>query len=84
MAINPGYVTYICETADGQIETGIMQSQSADSVVLLQAQGRKAIVPRNKIRRLESTGLSLMPEGLEAGLSPTDLRDLIAFIQQKQ
>jgi hypothetical protein len=30
---------------------------------------------------LRSTGLSLMPEGLEAGRSPQELRDLIAFIR---
>ena len=42
------------------------------------------VVPRPQIKRIESTGLSLMPEGLEAGLAPGDLRDLIAFLQEKR
>jgi len=84
MAINPAYVGYTAETASGEIETGIMESESADAVVLLQALGKKTPLPRKQIKRLESSGLSLMPEGLEAGLSPADLRDLIAFLQQRR
>jgi hypothetical protein len=34
--------------------------------------------------RLEASGLSLMPEGLEAGMTAAELRDLIAFLQEKR
>ncbi len=84
MAINPAYVGFTVETASGEIESGILQSESVDAVTLLQALGRKVVLQRKNIKRLESTGLSLMPEGLEAGLTPTDLRDLIAFIQERR
>jgi hypothetical protein len=30
---------------------------------------------------MATSGLSLMPEGLEAGRTPDQLRDLIAFLQ---
>jgi len=84
MAINPSYISFTVETVSGEIESGILQSESTDAVTLLQALGRKVVVPRKQIKRLESTGLSLMPEGLEAGLTPADLRDLIAFIQERR
>lgn len=84
MAINPAYVSFTAETVSGEIETGIMESESADTVVLRQALGKKVVLPRRQIKRLQSSGVSLMPEGLEAGLSPQDLRDLIAFLQQKR
>jgi len=84
MAIHPNYVTYNCETDTGELETGILQSESADAITLLQASEKKVVVTRKKIKRLESTGLSLMPEGLEAGMTPTDLRDLIAFLQERR
>jgi len=84
MAIHPNYVTYNCETDTGELEAGILQSESADAITLLQASEKKVVVPRKKIKRLESTGLSLMPEGLEAGMTPMDLRDLIAFLQEKR
>jgi putative membrane-bound dehydrogenase-like protein len=82
MAINPSYVSFNAEMKDGEVETGILQSESADTVVLVQAMGKKLVLPRNQIKKLESSGLSLMPEGLEAGMSPADLRDLIAFLQK--
>ena len=84
MAISPGYVSYTAETIAGEIETGILQSESADTVVLLQALEKKVVLPRRTIKRLESSGLSLMPEGLEIGMTPADLRDLIAFLQEKR
>ena len=82
MAINPNYFAYNVETLEGELETGLLQSESAEAVTLLQAQGRKLVVARRKIKRLESSGLSLMPEGLEAGLDPADVRGLIAFLQE--
>jgi hypothetical protein len=33
---------------------------------------------------MTSSGISLMPEGLEAAMTPQDLRDLVAFLQQKR
>jgi putative membrane-bound dehydrogenase-like protein len=81
MAIQPAYLGFHVETADDEIFTGIIEAQSAESITLLQAFGIRTILPRDKIQFLETTDLSLMPEGLEAGLSPQDLRDLVAFLQ---
>jgi hypothetical protein len=52
-------------------------------VTLIQPLGKLLIVPRKQIKRMESSGLSLMPEGLEATFSPQELRDVIAFIQKR-
>lgn len=84
MAINPSYISYTVETSDGELHTGIPQTESAESVVLLQAMGQKVTLPRASILRLESSGLSLMPEGLEGGMTAAELRDLIAFLQQSR
>jgi putative heme-binding domain-containing protein len=84
MAIHPNYVSYTAETVGGELESGLLQSESSETVVLLQPEGRKATLARKQIKRLESSGLSLMPEGLEAGMTPAELRDLIAFIQQRK
>ena len=81
MAINPAFVTYRADLHSGDSELGLLQNQSSTSVTLLQALEIKITVPRSQIKRLQSTGKSLMPEGLEAGMSPQDLRNLIAFLQ---
>jgi putative heme-binding domain-containing protein len=81
MAMNPAFVAYQVETVDDETITGLLEAQRGDSVTLRQAGEQKVVLPRTRIRSLRSTGLSLMPEGLEAGRSPQELRDLIAFIR---
>ena len=82
MAINPNYFSMSIETKDGELVTGILTAETPEAVTLLQAQGVKTTLSRRDIERMESAGTSLMPEGLEAGLTPAQLRDLVAFLQE--
>jgi hypothetical protein len=41
-------------------------------------------VARSQLKEIRTTGRSLMPEGLEAGLGPQDLADLLAFLRSPQ
>ncbi|MSU34465.1 MAG: c-type cytochrome [Pedosphaera sp.] len=81
MAINPGFVAFTAMTKSGTLETGVLQSENTDSITLLQALGKKLVLARRDLARLESNGQSLMPEGLETGRTPQELRDLVAFLQ---
>ena len=51
------------------------------SVTMRQAYGREDVIPRASIAKMQSQGNSLMPEGLEAGLRPQDLADLLEYIE---
>jgi putative membrane-bound dehydrogenase-like protein len=82
MAMNPAYVAYTAERTDGEEETGILLSDTPERITLRQAAGLEVELPRTQLRSLRSQGRSLMPEGLEAGLTPQDLRDLIAYLQE--
>ena len=82
MAINPGFVAYNVETKDGETISGLLMEGSGDLITLVQAGGIRSAINRRDAVRVSSSGTSLMPEGLEAGRSPQDVRDLIAFIQE--
>lgn len=82
MAMNPAYAAYTAERHDGEEETGILISDTPERITLRQATGLEVEIPRNQLRSLRSQGRSLMPEGLEAGLTPQDLRNLIAYLQE--
>ena len=82
MAINPGFVAVEIETRDGESQLGLVGGETPDAVTVLQAGGTKIVIPRKAITRMATSGQSLMPEGLEAGRSPQQLRDLIAFLQE--
>ncbi|HTI70848.1 MAG TPA: PVC-type heme-binding CxxCH protein [Candidatus Limnocylindria bacterium] len=81
MAINPGFVAFIAELKTGESETGLLLSQSSEGVTLTQANEEKRFIARKDLKLLRSSGMSLMPEGLEAGHTPKDFRDLIAYIR---
>ncbi len=78
--VNPQYVDYIVETSDGRTLTGLLASETAVSVTLKQPGGILKTVLRADIERITSSGLSLMPEGLEKTLDQQALADVIAYI----
>jgi putative membrane-bound dehydrogenase-like protein len=82
MAINPMYAAGQVETADGELLSGIVQENNGQGVTLLQAGGVRTTVARPNIKSFRAASGSLMPEGLEAGMSPAEMRDLIAFLQE--
>jgi putative membrane-bound dehydrogenase-like protein len=81
LAIHPDYVAYEVALDSGESEVGLIAAETAGAITLLQAGGARRTIPRARIGAMRSTGASLMPSGLEQGLEPRDLRDLVAFIQ---
>ncbi|WP_153555325.1 PVC-type heme-binding CxxCH protein [Roseimaritima sediminicola] len=80
--VNPQYVNYIVLTADGRTLTGMIVSESANSITLLRGDGASDTVLRQDIEELQSTGVSLMPEGLEENLDQQDVADLLEYLMQ--
>ena len=75
------FVNYTVATTDGRTVSGIIAAESATALTLKRAQGVTEVIPRSEVDAVVSTGLSLMPEGLEKGLSVQDFADLIAFLK---
>ncbi|MBM80458.1 MAG: hypothetical protein CMJ78_07685 [Planctomycetaceae bacterium] len=80
-AIDNNYVSYAVRTEDGQSLTGILTSETATSITLKQQEGKVTTLLRSDIEQLRSTGVSLMPEGLEKNISHQDMADLVSFIK---
>ena len=78
--VAPNFVAYQVETRSGESLVGILSSETATSVTIRQAFGKDTTVLRTDVRRLESQKMSLMPEGLEQGLSSQDFANLLEFI----
>ena len=80
-SIEPGYLAYSCSLASGEEFYGIIAAETANSLILKMADGKTQTILRGNIASLRSSNLSLMPEGLEAGMSQQDLADLITFLR---
>lgn len=70
------------QTKSGETQAGLLVSENAREVTIKTALGQTVTVPRETISKLEPSRLSLMPEGLEAGLTDQDLANLLEFLIQ--
>ena len=79
--MKPNYINYLLMTTDEQVLSGIIVSETATSVTLRRPGGEEDTILRKNIKALQSTALSLMPEGLEAGIDAQQMADLLRFLQ---
>ena len=78
--VAPNFVAYVVESRSGDLLLGTLAAETATSVTVRQAFGKDSVVLRSDVKRIESQKMSLMPEGLEEGLKPQDVADLLEFI----
>jgi putative heme-binding domain-containing protein len=78
--VDSRYLAYAAVTRSGRSLTGLLASESATSITLRSQEGKEQVLLRSELEELQSTGKSLMPEGLEKELSKQDLADLIAYL----
>jgi putative heme-binding domain-containing protein len=79
-ALETKFVNYTAQTADGLTLTGMLIEESGASITLQGQEGKLQSIPRSQIEAFESTGKSLMPEGLEKDVSKQDLADVMAYV----
>jgi hypothetical protein len=80
--IGPLYVTHEIKTKDGEAYTGLVpESKTADKLTVILADGRRVEILNSNIESDRTSEVSLMPAGLENGLSVREFADLISFLQ---
>ena len=80
--ISDQYQSEMLELKDGRIVTGVLVRESAAMVVLRTAEApeKPVSVPKGQIKERGVSPVSLMPEGLLAGLSHDEIANLLAFL----
>lgn len=82
--VDPKYLGYTVLLDDSRVLSGIIREESAGQIVLAEAGGKTHTIPRDEIDQLKSTGLSLMPNGLEEQITPEQMSQLIAYLKRGQ
>lgn len=80
--IEPGFMAYHATLHNGEQLYGVIATETSASLTFKLAGNLTKSVLRSEIANLKSTGASLMPDGLEAVLTPQSLADLIAYLRQ--
>jgi putative heme-binding domain-containing protein len=76
----PNFLAYTVETKDGKAIYGLIAEEGTASLTLKRPDGVSETVLRRDISKITGSGLSLMPDGLEAAIPPQGMADLIAFL----
>jgi len=81
-AVDPKYQTYLIQTLEGTVLSGVIEEESSDRIIIASADGKRTVVRRDEIEEMKNSGVSLMPEGFEQQLNHQQMKDLIRYIEQ--
>jgi quinoprotein glucose dehydrogenase len=77
--ITDGFQTTTMMLNTGKVISGILRHEDNEHAVLVDGEGKEVVVELGSIEdRLQ--GLSAMPEGLAKQMTPSDLRDLVEYL----
>jgi len=76
-----GYHVTIVETKAGQVVSGIIREDTADGLTLIDAEGKLHTIKKGDVESRKKSEKSIMPDGLQTGLSLTEFADLISYLE---
>jgi putative membrane-bound dehydrogenase-like protein len=83
-AVREGYQQWIVETREGDDLFGILKSETPETLTLLNADNQLLSVAKQNIVARRMTEMSLMPDGLHAGLTLDQFTDLVAYLESRK
>jgi putative heme-binding domain-containing protein len=75
-----GYGTTIVEAKSGDAYEGILKQNSGEGIELMNAEGKLLRIAAREIQQQRGSTVSLMPEGLPAGLKREEFADLVEYL----
>jgi putative heme-binding domain-containing protein len=79
--IRASFLQYAAVTKGGRVVAGLLAAQDNAAVTLVDAQGKRATIPRDEIEELRELPASIMPDDLLKPLDPQSVRDLFRYLQ---
>lgn len=80
LRIEPQFAAYNVKTADGRTFTGLLLKRDEQEVVLKDAENKEIKLSAGQVESITPSRLSLMPDGLLAGLTAREAADLLEFL----
>jgi putative heme-binding domain-containing protein len=75
------YETYTLLTTSGSLITGTIQRETGEAVFLRTAQRTEIGIDKEDIQELKRSSVSIMPQGLDATLTASELNDLLSYLR---
>ncbi|MBX3420705.1 MAG: c-type cytochrome [Pirellulaceae bacterium] len=81
--VDPKYAAYNILTDDGVVITGLIVQETGSQIVIAEAGGKQTTLDRQSIEQIQSSGQSLMPNGLEEQITIEQMGQLIEFLKHR-
>jgi putative heme-binding domain-containing protein len=75
------YQPVVILTDEGLVHSGIISATTSETVTLKTADLKEVRIRRKSIDQMRQSDTSIMPAGLDTKLSPSELSDLLAYLQ---
>jgi len=82
-SVENNFRVYQILTVNGTVISGMLAGESANSMRLIDTQGKEQQVLREDIEQMTASPKSLMPEGFESSITQQEMADLLAFLNQR-
>ena len=78
--VAPEFQRYAVRTKEGVLHSGIIGSETAEAITLVDAEERRVVIRREAIEAIRADPHSLMPNGLEEKITVEQMADLLAYL----
>ncbi|MEZ0274290.1 MAG: PVC-type heme-binding CxxCH protein, partial [Roseimicrobium sp.] len=75
------WMAYQIDTKDGRMVAGLIAGETSTEVTVKMAAGITEVIPRSNIAKMKCLDASLMPVGLEGGITKEQMADLLAYLK---
>ncbi len=82
--VREGYQQFTIDMRDGETWSGLIKGETAEALTIVTANGQGQSLPKKDILSRRVSSLSLMPEGLQVGLSLEQFADLVGFLESRR
>lgn len=82
--IKEGYQTFLVETEQGRVYSGLKILDNDQEVVIRDAQGKDTRIAKSEIDVIEPSQQSIMPDNVVALLNYQEFIDLVAFLKSRE
>jgi putative heme-binding domain-containing protein len=80
-AVREGYQQVIVRLKNGQTYAGPVKAETGEELTLHEADGTLRRIRKADVQARKDSGLSPMPEGLHARLTPQQFADLVSYLE---
>ncbi len=82
-SVEGNFRLHTVSTADGRVLAGLLASETKTTIELVDAQGKRFLLPREDIEEFKVSSKSIMPEGFEKQVTREEFSNLLEFLTQR-